>query len=289
MDAGRGERRVVSEVLWLGDPRCANVAMVGAKAAHLSHLAGLHLVPPGFAITAMEGGSELPTDLEAAIRGAYRTLTRLTRNPVTPVAVRSSAIDEDSSGASFAGQHDTYLNIRGEDAVVGAVRRCSASALSSVAHEYRAQHGLASERPLIAVLVQVLVESTASAVVFSANPITGARDEMMITSAWGLGESVVGGTVTPDMFVLHTPDLRIALREIASKDVMTILAEGGTAEVSVPPELRSAPSLDASQVIEMGRLASKLEAAMGWPVDVECAFAYGELYLLQCRPITTLG
>jgi pyruvate,water dikinase len=279
----------VSELLWLGDPRCSDVARVGAKAAHLSRLASLHLVPPGFAITAMEGGSDLSPDLEAAIRAAYRALTEMTRNRATPVAVRSSAIDEDGAGASFAGQHDTYLNIRGADDVLDAVRRCSASALSATAHGYREQHGLAVEHPLIAVLVQMLVESTVSAVVFSANPVTGARDEVMITSAWGLGESVVGGTVTPDLFVLRRPELRIADSQLASKDVMTVLAEGGTTEVDVPPELRTAPSLDASQVVEMGRLAAKLEAAMGWPVDVECAFAYGELYLLQCRPITTLG
>lgn len=279
----------MSEVLWLGDERCTNVVQVGAKAAHLSLLASLHLVPPGFAVSAMESGSELPADLEAAIRRAYRELVLATRNPQTPVAVRSSAIDEDGAGASFAGQHDTYLNIRGEDAVIDAVRRCSESALSTVAQEYRQQHGLEVARPQIAVLVQMLVESVVSAVVFSANPITGAPDEVMITSAWGLGESVVGGTVTPDLFLLKRPALEVVDRQIYSKDVMTVLAESGTAEVDVPPELRELPSLDRSQVVEIGRLAQKLERAMGWPVDVECAFAYDELYLLQCRPITALG
>jgi phosphoenolpyruvate synthase/pyruvate phosphate dikinase len=199
----------VAELLWLGDRRCSDVAQVGAKAAHLSRLASLHLVPPGFAVTAMEGGSALPPGLETAIRAAYRTLTHMTRNNIAPVAVRSSAIDEDGAGASFAGQHDTYLNIRGEDSVLDAVGRCSASALSAVARGYREQHGLTVESPRIAVLVQLLVESTVSAVVFSANPISNARDEVMITSAWGLGESVVGGTVTPDLYVLKRPDLRI--------------------------------------------------------------------------------
>lgn len=279
----------MSEVLWLGDERCKDVTQVGAKAAHLSRLAALHLVPPGFAVSAMEGGSDLTPALEESIRRAYRELVAATRNPLTPVAVRSSAIDEDSAGASFAGQHDTYLNIRGEDAVLHAVRRCSESALSAGAHEYRQQRGLEVERPLIAVLVQMLVQSVTSAVVFSANPITGARDEVMITAAWGLGESVVGGSVTPDLFILKRPALEILDRQIYSKDVMTVFAEGGTTDVGVPPELRGLPSLGVSQVLEIGRLAQKLEQAMGWPVDVECAVAYDELYLLQCRPITTLG
>lgn len=277
------------DVLWLDDRRCQDVSQVGAKAAHLSRLASLHLVPPGFAVSAMEGGSALGPELEDAIRRGYRTLTSITRNRMTPVAVRSSAIDEDGAGASFAGQHDTYLNIRGEDAVVEAVRRCSESALSTVARDYREQRGLGVERPQIAVLVQMLVEADASAVVFSANPISGARDEVMITSAWGLGESVVGGMVTPDLFVLKRPDLQIVDRQVYSKEIMTVLAEGGTTEVEVPADLRDSASLDASQVIEMGRLATRLEGVMGWPVDVECAVAYGELYLLQCRPITALG
>jgi pyruvate,water dikinase len=279
----------VAEVLWLGDDRCMDVSQVGAKAAHLSRLATLHLVPPAFAVSAMEGGSPLPRDLEDAIRRAYRELAATARNPFTPVAVRSSAIDEDGAGASFAGQHDTYLNIRGEDAVVDAVSRCSQSALSAVAHEYRNQRGLEADHPQIAVLVQLLVESVASAVVFSANPINGALEEVMITSSWGLGESVVGGAVTPDLFVLKRPGFQVLDRQIYSKEVMTVIAEGGTREIEVPSELRERSSLDTSQIIEMGRLAQKLELAMGWPVDIECAIAYDELYLLQCRPITAIG
>lgn len=277
------------EILWLGDERCADGSLVGAKAAHLSRLAGTHLVPPGFAVSAMEAGADLAPALESAIRRSYRTLSGLARDAAAPVAVRSSAIDEDGAGASFAGQHETYLNVRGEDAVVEAVIRCCRSALSPVAMGYREQRGLAVERPLIAVLVQALVESVASAVVFSANPISGAADEIMVTSAWGLGESVVGGTVTPDLFVLKRPSLAVIDRQLCSKDVMTVLAERGTAEVAVPHALREAPSLTASELLEVGRLAAKLESVMGWPVDVECAVAYDELYLLQCRPITTLG
>ncbi len=279
----------MSRVLWLGSDECGDVSQVGAKAAHLSRLATLHLVPPGFAVSAMEAGAEVPLEFLEEIRRAYRDLTLAARDRLTPVAVRSSAIDEDGATASFAGQHDTYLNVRGEDAVVDAIARCSRSALGEAVLEYRRERGLSTDRPRIAVLVQALVESTSSAVVFSANPITSALDEVMITSAWGLGESVVGGTVTPDLFVLKRPELRLVGREIYSKEVMTVLADGGTTEVEVPVGLRERPSLSESQVIELGRLAVKLERAMGWPVDIECSVAYDELYLLQCRPITALG
>ena len=118
------------------------------------------------------------------------------------MAVRSSALDEDGPGSSFAGQHDTFLNIRGRDAVVDAVLRCVRSASSAEALSYRKEHALQSDDVKIAVLVQQLVPSDVSAVVFSCNPVTGAHDEVMITSNWGLGESVVGGMVNPDTFVV---------------------------------------------------------------------------------------
>lgn len=278
----------MAEVLWLQEERCAETSLVGGKVAHLSRLASQHLVPPGFVVSIMEGDEALLPELERQIRMAYRSLAVQTRTEDVPVAVRSSAIDEDSPRASFAGQHDTYLNIRGEDAVLAAVAGCRRSALSHAAHEYRLQRGVPVQRPLIAVLVQILLHPSVSAVAFSANPITGAMDEVMINSSWGLGESIVGGAVTPDLFVLKRPALHLVTRQISSKEVMTVLSENGTSEIPVPSHLRECSSLGGSQLLEIGRLATRLEQVMGWPVDVECAVAYGELYLLQCRPITTL-
>jgi len=279
----------VSGIAWLGDDACHDPATVGAKAAHLSRLSSIHLVPPGFAVTAVDASVPREPALLSAIAAAYRRLRARTGLAAPPMAVRSSAVDEDGAGASFAGQHETFLNVRGEDAVIAAFERCCASALSSVATQYRAQQGLTTARPQIAVLVQQLVASETSAVAFSANPITGARDQVMVTAAWGLGESVVGGTVTPDLYVLGRPALRVLERHISSKQVMTVLTEGGTtADVPVPDALRDRSSLTNSQLLEIGRLVVKLERAMGWPVDVECALAYDELYLLQCRPITAL-
>ncbi|HEX5942524.1 MAG TPA: PEP/pyruvate-binding domain-containing protein, partial [Anaerolineales bacterium] len=151
------------------------------------------------------------------------------------------------------------------------------------------KQGLSVERPQIAVLVQQLVASDVAAVVFSANPITGNRDEVVINASWGLGESIVGGTVTPDTFIVRKSDLAIISRTIADKQHMVVSTPGGTHEVDVPRFLRTQASLNDEQVVEMAKLALTLEATMGYPVDVECAYAGAKLYLLQCRPITTLG
>jgi pyruvate,water dikinase len=210
------------------------------------------------------------------------------RLPDFIAAVRSSAVDEDGATASFAGQHETYLNIVGADAIIQAVTRCWESAYSEHALDYRCQQGLSVNRPQLAVLVQQLVASDVSAVIFSANPITGSRDEIMINASWGLGESIVGGTVTPDTFIVRKSDLAVAQHVIADKQRMTVSAPGGTHEVEVPRFLRNTSSLNDEQVIEMAKLALTLETTMEYPVDVECAYAGGELYLLQCRPITTL-
>lgn len=122
--------------------------------------------------------------------------------PEPSVAVRSSAVGEDSSTASFTGQHDTYLNVKGVEAVTQAVVGCWQSVSSSRVEEYRRQQGLSQDPPRIAVLVQRLVSADLSAVVFSANPVTGNPNEVVINANWGLGETVVGGTVTPDTYVI---------------------------------------------------------------------------------------
>ena len=280
----------MNNVCWLGDDDCHHDAIVGGKAASLSRLASLHTVPHGFAIPALPAiQSSVPTALTPVITHAYRALGERCGASLPAVAVRSSALDEDGSDASFAGQHDTYLNIRGADAVLDAVQRCVRSAISSEALAYRHERGLPMVDVRIAVLVQQLVPSDVSAVVFSANPITGSRDEVMINSNWGLGESIVGGSVTPDTFVVDKQGLEVTWRDVARKDRMTVMTNTGTAEVDVPEELRTASSLDDDQVRAMTLLALKLESVVGHAVDIECAIAQNTLYLLQCRPITTLG
>jgi pyruvate,water dikinase len=229
-----------------------------------------------------------PLDLRDEITAAISDLMACHSLPDFIAAVRSSAVDEDGATASFAGQHETYLNIVGADAIIQAVTRCWDSARSEHALDYRRQQGHSVERPQIAVLVQQLVPSDVSAVIFSANPVTGNRDEVLINASWGLGESIVGGTVTPDTFIMRKSDLTITERFIADKQLMTVSAPQGTHEVDVPRFLRGEASLNDEQAIEMAKLALTLEITMEHPVDIECAYAGGELYLLQCRPITTL-
>ena len=276
-------------LLWLGDPKSFDVTLVGGKAANLSRLARMyHRVPDGFSLPVTVMDEVHPLDLRNEITAAISDLMACHSLPDFIAAVRSSAVDEDGATASFAGQHETYLNIVGADAIIQAVTRCWESARSEHALDYRRQQGLSVERPQIAVLVQQLVAADVAAVVFSANPITGNRDEVMINASWGLGESIVGGTVTPDTFIVRKSDLAVVQRVIADKQHMAVSAPGGTHEVDVPRFLRNTTSLNDEQVIEMAKLALTLEITMGHPVDIECACAGGELYLLQCRPITTL-
>jgi pyruvate,water dikinase len=120
------------------------------------------------------------------------------------------------------------------------------------------------------------------------DPVTHRQDVAVINVTWGLGESLVGGTATPDTFVVRKEDLKIVARTIGQKHRMTVRVPGGTEEVEVPRALQREPAATAPEAIEMARLAVSLEQAMGWPVDLECAYHAGRLYLLQCRPVTTL-
>ena len=276
-------------LLWLGDPKSFDAGLVGGKAANLSRLARMYYrVPDGFSLPVTVMDEAYPLDLRNEITTAISDLMDCHSLPDFIAAVRSSAVDEDGATASFAGQHETFLNIVGADAIIEAVTRCWESARSERALEYRRQQGLSMGHPQIAVFIQQLVASDVSAVVFSANPITGNRDEVVINASWGLGESIVGGTVTPDTFIVRKSDLAVVQCVIAEKQRMTVSIPGGTHEVDVPRFLCNTSSLDDEQVIEMTKLALTLEATMEQPVDVECAYAGGELYLLQCRPITTL-
>jgi phosphoenolpyruvate synthase/pyruvate phosphate dikinase len=291
-----GERALV-DILWLGEPACHDRTVVGGKAANLSRLAATHRVPPGFCLAApvferaRADGSE-PSALPPAVRDelavAYGELAGRCGVSAPAVAVRSSAVDEDGAGASFAGQHESYLNVVGPDAVAGAVRRCWESACTSRALEYRRRQDLVLESVRLAVLVQQLVVADVSAVVFSTNPVSGSREAVVIEACWGLGESIVGGTVTPDTYVVRKEDLAVVSRSIAEKRRMTVPVSGGTREVETPRFLRTCPALDGEQAVEIARLSLDLEREMGFPVDVECAYEHGRLYLLQCRPVTAL-
>lgn len=285
-------------ILWLDKAECRQVDSVGGKVANLARFAADYRVPPGFCLTTAafqqwaaqtEGGVDrFPPDLKVEFLEAYDELSRRCDQQLAPVAVRSSAVDEDGRFASFAGQYETFLNLVGGTAVADAILRCWQSSLAERVTEYRRRYGLGLDGVGLAVLVQQLVAADSSAVIFSANPVTHNRDEVVVNASWGLGESIVGGTVNPDTYTIDKQSLRVTASEIATKDKMTVMVPEGTKEVAVPRFMKSKPTLSEEQLIAMASLAIALEEQMGWPVDIESAYQGDDLYLLQCRLITTL-
>ncbi len=225
----------------------------------------------------------LPPPTAAAIAGAYACL-----GDDMPVAVRSSATVEDLPGMSAAGQHDTYLNVRGEAAVLDSVKRCWASLWSARAIGYRARRGVEPGEVSIAVVVQQLVPAEAAGVMFTIDPVGGAR-EVVISANWGLGESVVGGDVTPDVAVVDRSSGALVTYHVGSKETMIVADGPATRATGTPADLRSAAVLLPRQAGELARVGLAIEKLYGEPVDVEWALSAGELSVVQARPITTPG
>jgi pyruvate,water dikinase len=232
----------------------------------------------------------MPAGVEAEIRRAYRTLDE---NGELPVAVRSSATAEDMPDASFAGQQDTYLWIVGEDDVVDRVKACWASLFNARAISYRAKNGLGRLDAQMCVGVQKMIDAVSAGVAMTLDPITGNRSRIVIDSAFGLGEPVVSGEVTPDNFVVEKVMLEIIKRSIAGKDreLVADRAAGRTVHRAVEAARRALPSLSDAEVIAVARVAKALEKSMGCPQDVEWAIDRdrpdGEnVVILQSRPET---
>jgi pyruvate,water dikinase len=235
-------------------------------------------------------GSRIPADIVRAISNAYAELCNRQSSIENQksVAVRSSATAEDLPEASFAGQQETYLNIRGTEAVLEAVKKCWASLWTARAIAYRAKQNIAPDEVALAVVVQELVFAGAAGVMFTANPVNGRRDELMITAAWGLGEAIVSGAVTPDTITVNKLTGRPARRETTEKLVMTVRTESGTSEQPVPDHRRKAPVLNNARVKELARLGAEIEALYTAPMDVEWTLAGGKFSIVQARPITAL-
>jgi pyruvate, water dikinase len=232
----------------------------------------------------------MPGAVEQAIREAYR---RMSPDDQQPVAVRSSATAEDLPDASFAGQQDTYLWVVGEDAVVEKVKACWASLFNARAISYRAENGLGQIDVLMSVGVQKMVNASAAGVAMTLDPINGDRTKIVIDSAFGLGEPVVSGEITPDNFVVEKVLLQVIKQRIAEKDFELVAdrAARRTIERVIAPERRTLPSLTNAQVLAVATLAKSLERSMGCPQDVEWAIdadlPEGEnLVALQSRPET---
>ncbi len=207
------------------------------------------------------------------------------------VAVRSSATAEDTASASFAGMNETFLNIRGADAVIDAVRRCWVSLFGPRTIYYRGQRGFSQAGMDIAVVVQIQIPSTRAGVMFTANPASGENEELVIEGSFGLGEAVVSGSVSPDRYVVQKSDLAITTRSVRPKElVIEPAADGGTVTRALSPEESMRPVLSDAEVIELAELGMAIEAHYESPQDTEWSFdPEGNVWMLQSRPITTLA
>jgi len=237
--------------------------------------------------------TSMPHDIEEEIRKSYRELSRRMGKIAEFVAVRSSATAEDLPGASFAGQQETYLNVRGEDNVVKMVQRCWSSLFTPRAIFYREEKGFKHEKVLISVAVQKMVNAKAAGVMFTLHPVTGERDKIVIEGNWGLGEAVVSGSVTPDEWVVDKNTLEILEKRIVEKDVEYIrdYNTGKTIHSKVPPERRRIPCLTEEEVKELAKLAIKIEKHYSHPQDIEWAIDKDlpfpqNIFILQSRPET---
>jgi len=315
-------------VLWFGDIGRDDLAVAGGKGANLGELtqAGIP-VPPGFVVSAptyaafIEDAGLRPRlaalleRVDPANFPGLQVLAReakalLTVTPVPeavagavakayqrlgggPVAARSSATAEDLPGASFAGQQASFLNIRGAARVVEAVRECWASLFEPQAIAYRARAGYGHLDVAIAVVVQRMVQSERSGVMFTVNPVTGDRGQLVIEAVYGLGEAAVSGMVTPDTYIVDKASLAVLDRSVSSQEQELVgdpEAAGLEANVwrEVPPDRRSAQKLSDEQIAELSRLGQRVEAHYGAPQDIEWALESGTLHLLQARPVTTV-
>ncbi|MDT7634030.1 MAG: rifampicin phosphotransferase [Pseudonocardiales bacterium] len=230
-------------------------------------------------------GAPVPPDIEAEVLSAYRAL-----GDDVPVAVRSSATAEDLPFASFAGQQDTYLNVVGVDAVLDAVRRCWASLWTDRAVAYRSSNGIPHRDVALAVVVQRMVNSQVSGVLFTANPVTGRRREAVVDASPGLGEAVVSGAVNPDRFVLGLDGGPVRERRLGDKRVVVLpVAGGGVVQRERAADEEPTACLTDAQLGELAALGRQVEDHYGSPQDCEWALdESAALWLTQARPITTL-
>lgn len=315
------------EIVWFNDLSKEDVGLAGGKGANLGELvrAGLP-VPPGFVVTSeayrrflKEGKiwdkiqkilentdvdktkelqeaskkirelimhSSMPEDLKLKIKEYYKKLS----NGEEFVAIRSSATAEDLPGASFAGQQETYLNIRGAENVVKNVQKCWSSLFTPRAIFYREKKGFEHGKVAIAVVVQRMINADKAGVMFTIHPATGEKDKIVIEGAWGLGEGVVSGTVTPDHYVVDKNTGEILEKEVALKEVMFVRDKrtGETVKKEVPEKKRNKQVLNEKEIKELANFGKIIEEHYEFPQDIEWAIEGKNIYILQSRPITVL-
>ena len=261
--------------------KAREVSLYGSKAVGLGDAAREGLpIPPGVALSGDLVEAVASRD-EVAIEKVQKAIVGLS----PPFAVRSSAVDEDSASASFAGQHLTLLNVHSVADVTGAVRDVWWSANSDSAITYRQKVGLFT-RPSVGVVVQSLLDPTVAGVMFTEHPVTGA-DERLIEASWGLGEAVVAGLVVPDHFRLDRSGQVLERKAGHKRVAIRSLPSGGTFEQAVAPAEIGALCLCEADLAALGELALQCEKVYGPRRDIEWAVEDGQLYLLQCRAVTT--
>jgi pyruvate,water dikinase len=258
-------------------------SIFGAKAVGLGEATRANLpVPPGVALS-----GPMVDAIASGEEGAIKEVVESVRSLPGPFAVRSSCVDEDGAQASFAGQHLTVLNVPSSELISSAVKEIWWSANSDSAITYRQRVGLYS-RPNVGVVVQALLDPEVAGVLFTRNPINGA-DERVIEGSWGLGEAVVSGRVIPDHFRIDRSGEVLERTAGVKQFAIRSVADGGTVDEDVAPELVEGLCLDDDQLELLNTLAGRCEEIYGPDRDIEWAFADGELYLLQCRAMTRSG
>jgi pyruvate, water dikinase len=300
----------VSLVIPFAEPACAEVACAGGKGSSLARMAALGLpVPPGFVVPANaladalpDGGAELrrlaeardaeaaqalieTVELDPALREAVLRAYAALGEGDAPVAVRSSACAEDSEAASFAGQQETFLHVRGGDQVRARIRDCWASFFSERALFYRSQKGSLADLGM-AVVVQRMVQADVAGVLFTCDPVRGRRDRMVVEAVLGLGEAAVSGAVTPDHYVLKR-DGTVRKAQVHEQPYAIVADEGGgVAERALSPDEGGARKAGDELLAKLARLGDDLEQRIGVPQDIEWAVQDGEIFVLQARPVT---
>ncbi len=315
---------ISGKVVFLSEILDGDESLVGTKAmslARLMRIKGIN-VPRGFCITGqayrefmntgdmkaliakyLEGINSQPIEIKrdtlALIRqkiigssiqkSLYKDIEKhyLELSPQS-VAVRSSATAEDLPGHSFAGQYETYLGIGDLNACVEAIRKCWASLWTERGFEYRAQRGFEHQGADMAVIVQELVEADASGVAFTADPVSGNTDVIIIESCFGMGESLVSGRVTPDRITISKKDFTIVSTTTSDKKIKSVPGEKGLYFENLDPDTRKKASIDEVQAKDIAKMVMKVEQASGTPQDIEWAIRGDEIFLLQSRPITTI-
>ncbi len=319
---------IEDSVVWLEEVGKEDIAIVGGKGASLGEMLRAELpVPTGFAVTAQAfrrfidensindelfGSLEvdvdnadilrdaekkakkiimdakMPQDIDNSIRSKYRDLCKKEGGEVY-VAVRSSATAEDLPDASFAGQQDTFLNMKGEQNVIDAVKKCWASLYGARAIYYRVKQGFDHSKVNLCAVVQMMVDAEKAGVMFSSHPSTG-EAQTIIEGAWGLGETVVSGSVSPDYYMVDRNSRTIKERKIATKNIMHTKdpKTGKTIDIPVPSSKKNARVLDDDEILKLVEFGELLEDLYGIPQDIEWAIRNKEIFILQSRPITTI-